>query len=208
MRRREKVNLYIRIEHDGKLLYAVPDLKKQLTAIIGDKPERHNEGLYYLRYEQDGRRRWEAVGADIMLAATKRKMRKAELTPGYNSADIHRQVHTKPKPVKKAASLSQAVDVYLQSVVATKAPCTAVAYKLALHQFAKVCTKPLAEVTQDDLTAFAVMLKQDGKSDRTIANRLANIVTFLNHQLHPAQLALYGVKPFPVGHRRRGRSAL
>jgi len=45
MRRREKVNLYTRIERDGKRLYAVPDLKKQLTAIIGDKPERHNEGV-------------------------------------------------------------------------------------------------------------------------------------------------------------------
>jgi len=56
MRRREKVNLYMRIERDGKRLYAVPDLKKQLTVIIGDKPERHDEGVYYLRYEQDGLR--------------------------------------------------------------------------------------------------------------------------------------------------------
>jgi len=82
MRRREKVNLYIRIERDGKRLYAVPDLKKQLTAIIGDKPERHDEGVYYLRYEQDGRRRWEAVGTDIMLATSKRKMRAAEAYAG------------------------------------------------------------------------------------------------------------------------------
>ena len=107
----------------------------------------HDEGVHYLRYEQDGRRRWEAVGTDIMLATSKRKMREAELTLGYNSADIHRQVHTKPKPVRKAASLSQAVDAYLQSVVATKAPRTAAAYKLALHQFAKVCVKPPVQMT-------------------------------------------------------------
>ena len=72
--------------------------------------------------------------------------------------------------MRKAASLSQAVDAYLQSVVATKAPRTAAAYKLVLHQFAKARAKNPAQVTQDDLTVFAVKMKQDGMSDRTIAN--------------------------------------
>ena len=38
MRRRKRANVHIRIERDGKRLYAAPDLKMQRTATINGKP--------------------------------------------------------------------------------------------------------------------------------------------------------------------------
>jgi integrase len=187
MRRRERVNLYIRIERDGNRLYAVPDLKKQRTAIVGGKAERHDEGMYYIRFEQDGCRRWEQVGDDLGLALTKRKIRESELTLGLNTTDLKRRA-AEPKPTKTSASLVQAVDKYIETTVAAKAPRTAAAYRLTLREFAAGCSKPAAQVTQDDLMQFAVRLKQDGMSDRTIANRVANVVTFLKKNGSSASL--------------------
>jgi hypothetical protein len=51
---------------------------------------------------------------------------------------------------------------------------------LILNEFRKSCTKDyLDQIDKSDLTAFVVAQKKDGQDDRTVANRLAGVVTFL-----------------------------
>jgi integrase len=51
---------------------------------------------------------------------------------------------------------------------------------LILAQFRKSCTKEhLTQIDKSDLTAFVVALKKKGQNDRTVANRVAGVVTFL-----------------------------
>jgi Phage integrase, N-terminal SAM-like domain len=54
------------------------------------------------------------------------------------------------------------------------------AYNLILNEFRKSCAKEyLDQIDKNDLTAFIVALKKEGQDDRTVANRVAGVVTFL-----------------------------
>ena len=87
MRQRERVNLYIRIKGpNGRRFYVAPDLKRQRTAIINGKPKLHDEGIYYIRYEREGRRVWESVGNDVGIAIHERQMREARLVASWLSS--------------------------------------------------------------------------------------------------------------------------
>ena len=196
MRRRERVNLYIRIERGGgKRAYVVPDLKKQRTAIIDGKPERHDEGVYYLRYEQDGRRRWEAVGNDLTMALTKRKMRDSELTLGFNSADIHRAI-AKPQttPVKKAPEARATLYELRERFTARKKiqrhddgtpldPETVTAYAQHTAELLAACERSghqyPEELDGDDLRWFIETLHQKDLEHNSIVNRYTSIVAFM-----------------------------
>lgn len=51
---------------------------------------------------------------------------------------------------------------------------------MILNEFRKSCTKEyLDQIDKSDLTAFVVAQKKAGQDDRTVANRLAGVVTFL-----------------------------
>jgi integrase family protein with SAM-like domain len=72
------------------------------------------------------------------------------------------------------------MSVYLNNVAATRAHKTWLAYSLTLAEFRKSCTRGYVEqIDKCDLTAYVVALKKDEQDDRTIANRVANVVTFL-----------------------------
>jgi len=69
---------------------------------------------------------------------------------------------------------------YLSTVDATRAHKTWLAYNLILNEFRKTCAKEyLGQIDKSDLTAFVVAQKKEGQDDRTVANRVAGVVTFL-----------------------------
>jgi len=198
VRRRERVNLYIRIERDGgKRAYVVPDLKKQRTAIIGGKPDRHDEGVYYLRYEQDGRRRWEAVGNDLTMALTKRKMRDSELTLGFNSADIHGVIaKAQHKPAKKAPEARATLVDMRERFIAIKktqrhtdgTPLdkeTITAYQQHIGELLTACEdsghRYPEELDGDDLRKMIDTLYQNDYEPNSVANHYTSVVAFMRY---------------------------
>ena len=69
---------------------------------------------------------------------------------------------------------------YLSTVDATRVHTTWLAYNLILNEFRKTCAKEyLGQIDKTDLTAFVVAQKKEGQDDRTVANRVAGVVTFL-----------------------------
>ena len=75
-----KVTIHIRIRKaDGRQPYCSvvwADSKQRKLkpgwAIVNDRPEHHNEGVYHLRYTKAGRRVWENVGKDSVEALKER----------------------------------------------------------------------------------------------------------------------------------------
>jgi hypothetical protein len=70
-----KVRLYIRVRlSDGRDAFVDPAWNRNLTlragyALIDGQPEHHIEGIYYLRFLNDGKRVWKAVGSDADVDA-------------------------------------------------------------------------------------------------------------------------------------------
>jgi len=69
-----KVRLYLRVRlADGNRkytdpLYAANGRVKPFYALVNGNAEHHPEGVYYLRYLEQGKRVWEHVGADAPWA--------------------------------------------------------------------------------------------------------------------------------------------
>jgi integrase/recombinase XerD len=171
------VSLYIRIaDASGRRKY----VKAKVPTPSKPKPQ---QGVYYLRYEiqeqrGDGsimpRRVWEAVGNDYGPANAALHLKHAALWK-----------QGKVPFMSVAASegtllLANAIEKYLANITALKSESTAAGYSYALNQFKVSCKKiRLKDIRKQDLTDFIICLKQQGLSDRTISNRVGEVVTFL-----------------------------
>jgi len=157
-----RVSLWIRETVGGKRTYRKPNKKKL-----------YPEGtVFCLRYSADGWRRWENLDvANLNAALAARATKEAALLsalPAVASA-----------PAKRI-NVNDAMATYLSTVDATRAHKTWLAYNLILNEFRKTCTKEyLDQIDKSDLTAFVVAQKKEGQDDRTVANRVAGVVTFL-----------------------------
>jgi len=156
------VSLWIRETVGGKRRYIKPNKKKN-----------YPEGtVFCLRYTVDGKRRWEtlhvpSLGAALIARATK-------------EAALLSEVPTVVSSPAKRINVDDAIATYLSTVAATLAHKTWLAYSLSLNTFRKSCDKEhLDEIDKDDLTAFVAALKKDEQDDRTVANLVSNVVTFL-----------------------------
>ncbi len=156
------VSLWIRETVGGKRRFVKPN-KKRI----------YPEGtVFCLRYAANGKRRWETLHAINLNAALRaRASKEAALL-----AEAPRPASVPPKRV----NITDATATYLTNIAATRAHKTWLAYNFILNAFRKSCTKMyLDEIDKSDLTAFVVILKKDGQDDRTVANRVAGVVTFL-----------------------------
>jgi integrase len=99
-----------------------------------------------------------------------------------------------PQPRKrKNAPLEEALDPYLETVEKLKSHKTFLAYKLTLQSFVRSCgCKDFEGITRGTLENFAIRMKEVGLSDRTISNRLVNVVTFLR---------AHGVRDVSLSHK-------
>jgi integrase len=78
--------------------------------------------------------------------------------------------------------LDAAIDRYLENV-ALKSSKTSNGYGYTLQQFYKSVgrNKPLTEASKQDLYDFIAYLRREGLGDRTVHNRVGEVVTFLRH---------------------------
>jgi integrase/recombinase XerD len=157
-----RVSLWIRETVGGKRTYRKPNKKKLYP----------NGTVFCLRYSADGRRRWETVDvANLNAALAARATKEAALLSA---------VSTVASAPAKRINVNDAMATYLSTVDATRAHKTWLAYNLILNEFRKTCTKEyLDQIDKSDLTALVVAQKKEGQDDRTVANRVAGVVTFL-----------------------------
>jgi integrase/recombinase XerD len=157
------VSLWIRETVGGKRTYRKPNKKRIYP----------NGTVFCLRYSIHGKRRWETVkvtGLNAALAARATK-EAALLSEGPIVASATQA---------KRLNVDNAMAAYLCTVAAMRAHKTWLAYNLILNEFRKTCAKEWLDlIDKADLTAFVVAQKKDGHDDRTIANRVAGVVTFL-----------------------------
>lgn len=159
------VSLWIRDTVGGKRTYRKPNKKK----IYPDGT------IFCLRYTMNGKRKWETLTANNLNAALVARATKeaALLTGAHNAAS---------DPTKRI-NVEAAMSIYLSTVAATRAHKTWLAYSLTLNEFRKSCTKQqIDQIDKSDLTTFVVAQKKGGQDDRTVANRVAGVVTFLRAQ--------------------------
>ena len=87
---------------------------------------------------------------------------------------------TEPPNTPGRLSVEEAVIKYLAFVRAQRSECTWQGYTHTLGQFRRSCSKKyLDEITKQDLADFVVFMKKRNLSDRTIANRVEEVVTLL-----------------------------
>ncbi|MCU1308381.1 MAG: integrase family protein [Acidobacteriaceae bacterium] len=155
------VSLWIRERVGGKRTYRKPNKKKT-----------YPEGtVFCLRYSAGGKRRWETLNVNGLTAALAARATK--------EAALLSVPMTPSRPAKRI-NVDDAISGYLRTVAATLAHKTWLAYSLALTEFRKACTKEwLDQIDRSDLTALVMAQKQDGQDDRTVANRVSGVVTFL-----------------------------
>src|SRR5271157_3304920 len=85
-----------------------------------------------------------------------------------------------PNPKPKDDALTVALDKYLGKIAALRSHKTLLAYSLALKSFVHSCgCRTFGQVTKSTLENFTVQMKAEGLNDRTVAVRLAYVVTFL-----------------------------
>jgi integrase/recombinase XerD len=140
---------------------------------------------FVLRYETEGRRRWEKLPSGIDYAAAKRLALEKELALYRSENPEKRQESVQPlQPKPKAPepgtlALDQAIDRYL-AVAKTKSARTYSGYIYTMKQFyACVGNLALGEISKQHLYDFLAAMKKAGLGDRTCHNRCAEISTML-----------------------------
>ncbi len=141
--------------------------------------------IFCLRYEVGGRRKWETLtGSMITLkyALARAKMRESDLLTGAINDAKTAPVVPVPQPEKPARlTLDQAIDRYLRNA-STKSPRTFHGYTYTMKQFRESCAKQfLDEINKQDLYDFVTYLRVRGLGDRTIHNRVEEVVGLLRH---------------------------
>src|ERR1019366_6832618 len=115
--------------------------------------------IFCLRYEVDGKRKWETLTGDMIThkyALCRAKLRESDLLMGAINVAKHAPVvpvaAAKPEPVR--LTLDQAMARYLNNA-STKSPRTWHGYTYTLKQFRDSCAKQfLDEITKQDLYDF------------------------------------------------------
>jgi integrase len=169
------VSVYSRItDANGKRRYAQADHRKLYP----------DGTIFVLRYEVAGKRRWETLkGGGVRYAMAIAKVRESELLTGaINKAKNAPVVPVAKEPEKPTRmTVDQAIDRYLRNA-STKSPRTYHGYTYTMRQFRESCQKQfLDQITKQDLYDFVTYLRIQELGDRTIHNRVEEVVGFLRH---------------------------
>jgi integrase/recombinase XerD len=151
---------------------------------------------FCLRYTEQGKRKWEQLDVKSYKEAQAASLKKlTELitesckqkpdvgTKISRTLDVHAPRPKPTKPVQPSGELmlDAAIDKYVENVQ-TKSSKTSSGYRYTLQQFyASTGNSPLSQVTTQQLYDFVGYLRRTGLGDRTIHNRVGEVVTFLRH---------------------------
>jgi integrase len=159
MHKLQKVTVYIR-EHSTRAL--------RTATIKDDNPN----AIFVLRFGTS----WETLPKGTDFAH-------ARIAAINKQTAFKRGEATIPTPKareKSPGNLDVMIDEYLESIEEHRSHRTALAYALSLRAFYASCQLPtVADVTKDTLKNFVKAMKREGLADRSIANRVANVVCFL-----------------------------
>jgi integrase/recombinase XerD len=151
------------------------------AVMVKGREEIHLEGLYYVDFLLDGKRKRisaESSADAVVMAEAKRQ----ELVARKHAVNAGIEL---PEPETKGGrSLTDAVTSYLLEIAAHKKRKTHSAYRTALTYFLESCHKSTLEsITRTDLLAFKTYLRDKKKqSDRSVANKFISVTTFLKQQ--------------------------
>jgi integrase/recombinase XerD len=182
--------LYLQWEPSiSRAVYVVEGELRSGYALVAGQPEHHPEGIYQLRYQQAGKRRWEPVGADPDLALSAKTRRetllKAEVAelPVFDKVqnrDITRRPDRGSRPLRNQSYLDPIITEYLGDVRRFKSQRTYDAYRYTLKIFQECCSKRLIQdVDRRDIFNFMETLRRRGDAKRTVANRVSYLLIFL-----------------------------
>jgi integrase/recombinase XerD len=183
------VNITKRVQIEGKgwrFCTAVSGKNGKLkpdVVIVDGVEQTHAEGRYYLDFLQDGQRRRLAAGATASEASIAADQQTKLLTAHRAAADAGIALpQTAPKPGTRL--LKESVKTYLLEIQAHKKKKTHSAYRTALTYFLESCRKQtLEEIQRTDMLAFKTFLRdKKNQSDRSIANKFENVMSFLKQQ--------------------------
>jgi integrase/recombinase XerD len=136
---------------------------------VGPRAQQQAEGTYHIRWrETNGKRRWLAVGPDLKQAAHTR-----------STYELRLMDTGRPRPVAPStepATLEKTVLEFIER----REKAGRSTYRHALGEFLRcVGDKKLQNVTRLDLEKFEVWLLNRRAHDRTVDNKLTNVITFL-----------------------------
>src|ERR1700674_3251555 len=168
MARRTDANLW-KLINQGDKGRDVPVSKvgngRYLTNVEGP----FESGPYNLRYTQDGKRKWKCVGPYLALALNEQRNRQTALDRGKPS----------DQPEDRR-SLPRAIESHLTELRTRRGEKAAKRTKWLLELFASVTKKHYVdEIPRDTLFKFMAHLKDNGKSPKTLRDRIGSIETFL-----------------------------
>ena len=183
------VNITKRVRIDGKgwrfceVVFGGNRKIRPNAVLIDGKEQVHPEGRYYIDFLQDGQRKRLAAGATAAEATIAADQQTRTLTARRAAADAGITL-PQSKPAAGSRLLQEAVETYLLEIQAHKKKKTHSAYRTALTYFLESCKKQtLEEIHRADMLAFKTYLRDKKKqSDRSIANKFENVMSFLKQQ--------------------------
>ena len=156
-----KVSVYTRItDTNGKRHYEQADHRTSYPAGT----------IFCLRYEVEGRRKWETLTGDMITfkyAMARAKIRESDLLTGAINVAKNAPVVPVPAQPEKPARLpvDEAMERYLRNA-STKSPRTFHGYTYTMKQFRESCQKQfLDEINKQDLYDFVTYLRVQGRSE-------------------------------------------
>jgi integrase/recombinase XerD len=183
------VNITKRVRIEGKgwrfceVVFAANRKIRPNAVLIDGKEQVHPEGRYYIDFLQDGQRKRLAAGATAAEATIAADQQTLTLTAHRAAADAGITL-PQSKPPAGSRLLKEAAETYLLEIQAHKKKKTHSAYRTALTYFLESCKKQtLEEIHRTDMLAFKTYLRDKKKqSDRSIANKFENVMSFLKQQ--------------------------
>jgi len=201
-KQRSLVSLYLRVRRPSggwEYLPAAYNSKGNIRpqhAVKAGVAQHFSEGIYHLRYRQDGKQGYQRIGTDASLATVALDMKQHELSaaaiglqlvPSETGAVMPFLVPT--AKMKSSAAEKQGMRTfteckaaYLAEKTEHREKRTAQAYTASLEQFGEiVAPEYIEDIDGDDMHTFMKGLRARGCGDRTVRNRVDNVQAFLRH---------------------------
>lgn len=198
MGRRGKVGLLLRVKEGYVKPVWEGSRLKPLIGLINGREEYRADGIYYLRYTDNGKTRMENARSDHVEVMTFRDRRLAILELQTKAkAEGLALVNPDAQPeVQGRVTIQAAITAYIERLRRNKKyEPTVKAKQSELAEFARFCRRRfMDQLTHDDMIDYREHLKGKKLQDQTVFNKLICIVTW---QRRNPLFSITGLLDFP-----------